>query len=219
MKVKICGLTRVEDALAAIEAGADMLGFNFYRKSRRALRPSLCRRILRELHGHRNGVLMVGVFVNSTVSEINRIMSSCGLDLAQLHGDEPPETLVALEGRAFKAVRPQSSAQAERAVHRYSNLGPEMGPALLLDAHQPGRYGGTGNLADWTLAKQVAGDAAVMLAGGLTPMNVRSALNQVMPWGVDVASGVESAPGYKNPKKIQEFVRVVRSFEREVVEE
>lgn len=216
-KVKICGLMTLDDARAALETGADMLGFNFYSGSQRYIEPARCAAITAELRADRGEVLMVGVFVNSSASEIEAIMAECGLDLAQLHGDESPATVAALKGRAFKAVRPRSAAEAEQAARRFAHLGPEDGPALLVDTYRPGRYGGTGELADWGLAENLAGAAPILLAGGLTPQNVRAALAQVKPWGTDVASGVESGPGRKSARKMQAFVQGVRSFEREAV--
>lgn len=216
-KVKICGLTRLEDARAALESGADMLGFNFYSGSRRYIDPAHCAAITAELSAARGGILLVGVFVNSSVPEIEAIMAECALDLAQLHGDESPATVAALKGRAFKALRPRSAEEARQAALRFGRFGPADGPALLVDAYRPGRYGGTGELADWGLAKNLAGEAPVLLAGGLTPRNVRAALAQVGPWGTDVASGVESEPGRKSVLKMQAFIQAVRSFEREAV--
>lgn len=216
-KVKICGLLTLDDARAALEAGADMMGFNFYSGSQRYIEPARCAAIVVELGGDLGGALRVGVFVNSSVSEIKAIMAECSLDLAQLHGDESPTTVAALKGTAFKALRPKSLAQAQQAARRFGHLGPRDGPALLIDAYRPGRYGGTGELADWGLAENLAGNAQILLAGGLTPQNVRAALAQVKPWGTDVASGVESGLGRKDPRKMQDFVQAVRSFEREAV--
>lgn len=217
MKIKICGLTSLQDAIGAIEAGADLLGFNFYRGSQRYLEPARCAEITADPLVSRGEVLKVGVFVDATALEIEDVMRECGLDLAQLHGDETPATLETLAGRAFKAIRPRTAREVERAVRRYGKTAPRTGPALLVDAHRPGRYGGTGELADWGLAGKVAAQEPILLAGGLTPENVRSALTRVRPWGVDVASGVEVAPGKKDREKMELFVRAARSWQREVV--
>jgi phosphoribosylanthranilate isomerase len=146
-------------------------------------------------------VKLVGVFVNSTVDEIKDILETCSLDFAQLHGDETSEMLNALDGKAFKAFR---GIPAE--VNGFSRSEP---PALLVDASVKGAYGGTGVTADWSAAAELAKQYPLLLAGGLTPENVADAVRQVDPWGVDVASGVESAPGEKDPIKMKAFVRAV----------
>jgi phosphoribosylanthranilate isomerase len=210
MKVKMCGLTRLEDTLAVIEAGADLLGFNFYPKSRRYIAPQDCAAFLPEVREYalrqRGGaVTLVGVFVNAPLAEIMATLDECGLHLAQLHGDEPPEYLEALGGRAFKALRPDSLQALERDLYRYRPGA--AAPAFLLDACQPGVYGGSGQVADWGLAAGVARRLPILLAGGLTPDNVAAAIDQVSPWGVDVASGVESSPGRKDLHKMRAFIR------------
>lgn len=218
MKVKICGLTNLEDAQAAAEAGADMLGFNFYPGSPRYIEPDRCAEITATLRAQRVVALMIGVFVNAPAPSITKILQECGLDLAQLHGDELPATLELLEGRAFKAIRPQTAGEAESAARRYAHLGLKDGPALLVDAYQDGQYGGTGSVADWGLAKTLAAKAPILLAGGLTPDNVGAALAQVRPWGADVASGIESRPGQKDLRMLEDFVQAVRNFEHENVQ-
>ncbi len=215
MKVKICGLTNLEDAFAAVEAGTDMLGFNFYPDSPRYIEPGRCEQITAALRKQHVTALTVGVFVNEPASDIARILQKCGLDLAQLHGDEPPAILEELEGRAFKAIRPQTAAQADAAVRRYAHIPHGSGPALLVDAYRPGQYGGTGEVGDWSLVGSIAADTPILLAGGLTPDNVSAAVAMVRPWGADVASGVESRPGKKDRHKLEAFVRAVRNFERE----
>ncbi len=211
--VKVCGVKTLDDALAAAEAGADMLGFNFYPPSPRYVDRSTCAALIGALRDR--GLLMttVGVFVNASVENIAAIMEECGLDLAQLSGDEPPELAAALGARAFKAVRPQTVDEARAALDRYSRR--DSPPALLIDAYRRGAYGGTGQICDWTIARALAETAPILLAGGLRPDNVIDALRQAQPWGVDVASGVESEPGRKAPAKITAFVRAVRQFEQE----
>jgi phosphoribosylanthranilate isomerase len=343
MRVKICGLTNLDDALAAIEAGADMLGFIFYAKSPRAITPDACAKIISTLQ---SPITIVGLFVNEPPGYIAGVLQHCGLDLAQLHGDETVETVAALQGRAYKAFRgpgerhaefaaaripspPRPLSQRERgsafpspkgrgargegneemaalqplppgplshrergsefpspigrgvrgeeneemaarkpsppgplsqrergsafpsptgrgtrgegneemAARKPSPAGPlsqrergsafpsptgrgargegNEGPAFLLDAHVPGSYGGTGQTADWAAARKIARHYPILLAGGLTPENVADAIAQVQPWGVDVSSGVERAPGRKDHVKVRSFVeRAKRAGEK-----
>ncbi len=209
--VKICGLTTPEDALAAVEAGADMLGFNFYPPSPRYVALEDCARIVSVLP---KGVTLVGVFVNAPVEQITEILDSCGLHLAQLSGDESPAILRALGGRAFKALRPANRAALEQALLEYSPR--PQPPAYLIDAFVKNQYGGTGQAADWSLAHLVARRMPILLAGGLTPENVALAIQQVRPWGVDVASGIEAAPGRKDRQKMLTFIQAVRQAEASV---
>jgi phosphoribosylanthranilate isomerase len=213
LHVKICGITTLEDAQAAIQCGADMLGFNFYPPSPRAIAPRQCARLVADLAGFRtSGLMLVGVFVNASPATIAAILADCDLDLAQLSGDEPPESLQALAGRAYKALRPRNLQDARRQVAHYTACPPtptDM-PIILLDASQPGAFGGTGKTIDWALARQIARQHILLLAGGLAPHNVAAAVRQVHPWGVDVASGVESCPGRKDPEKMAAFVAAAR---------
>jgi len=215
MSVKICGITTLEDALAAIEAGADMLGFNFYEPSPRYISSPDCARIATALRDRGASVATVGVFVNKPPEEVASILDSCGLDLAQLSGDEGPEHLDALGerypgiGRAFKGIRPSTLAQAQADAGRYARR--TKPPSLLVDAHSPGKYGGAGQTGDWSLARALASEYQLLLAGGLRPENVAEAIAQVRPWGVDVASGVESSPGRKDADKMAAFVQAARS--------
>jgi len=340
-KIKICGITNLPDALAAIHAGADYLGFNFYAKSPRYIEPSACAEITSILKREHPLVKLVGVFVNPSVSEAKDILRLCWLDLAQLHGDETPEMLAAFNGKAFKALRlslsesahpflnPLSTSAAESAhplssvelsvaesvhpfvnplstsaaesvhpfvnplstsaaesvhpfvnplstsaaesvhppssvelsvaesVHPFVNplstsaaesahppssvelsvaesVHPFVNPlstsaaesahpfvnplstsvdspTLLIDAAVKGFYGGSGIPADWRAAAEIARRHKIFLAGGLTPENVFAAIEQVHPWGVDVASGVESAPGVKDAAKISAFIKAART--------
>ncbi len=204
IQVKICGLTSYEDAIAAIEAGADLLGFNFYPPSPRSITPDTCRQIVTALGPCTAQVQLVGVFVNRPVEEVEAILDFCGLDLAQLHGDEAPEDVMALNGKAYKALRPRDRQELEKAIERYpSRLDC---PAFLIDAYRPGLYGGTGQLGDWSTAQVLASQMPILLAGGLTPENVATAIDQIHPWGVDVASGVESTPGKKDPARLTAFI-------------
>jgi phosphoribosylanthranilate isomerase len=200
-KIKICGIKTVDAALAAMDAGADLIGFNFYPKSPRYIDVGICRDIMSVMrkYGH---VTYVGVFVNASVEEIRATIETCGLSLAQLHGDETPEMLKALDGKAFKAFR---GVPAD--VNGFAS---SESPALLVDAAVKGMYGGSGVTADWSGAAQLAKKYPLLLAGGLTPENVAEAVGQVRPWGVDVASGVESTPGKKDPSKMKMFVKAIR---------
>jgi phosphoribosylanthranilate isomerase len=203
--VKVCGLTSLDDALAAVEAGADMLGFNFYERSPRYVSPVACARIQAGLQAQGVRVTTVGVFVNAGEETIRTIMAGCNLDLAQLHGDEAPELLRALGDRAYKAIRPADLGAARELAARYVTPGSSWSPVLLVDAARAGHYGGTGQVADWDLARALAREP-ILLAGGLCPENVADAIRQVRPWGVDVASGVESAPGKKDRARMVAFV-------------
>jgi phosphoribosylanthranilate isomerase len=203
--IKICGIKTLKDALAAIEAGADYLGFNFYPKSPRFIEKSVCAEITSILKREHPQVKLVGVFVNAPVAEIKDILQTCSLDLAQLHGDETPEHFAQLAPRAFRAFRgiPESNAGYER----------DEAPAMLIDAAVQGIYGGSGVTADWSAAAELAQKYPLFLAGGLTPENVAAAVDRVKPWGVDVASGVESAPGEKDAEKMVQFVKEVKRVE------
>jgi phosphoribosylanthranilate isomerase len=200
-KIKICGIKTVTDALAAMDAGADLIGFNFYPKSSRYIGVGRCSDIMSVMrrYGH---ITYVGVFVNASVEEIRATMEACGLGLAQLHGDETAVMLNKLDGKAFKAFRGIPENLNGFASHDV--------PAFLVDASVKGAYGGTGVTADWNGAAELAKKYPLLLAGGLTPENVADAVRQVRPWGVDVASGVESAPGEKDPNKMMAFVQAVR---------
>jgi phosphoribosylanthranilate isomerase len=209
VKVKICGITSIDDARDAIAAGADLLGFNFYPKSSRYLAPEQARDIaahLRRSDGSRP--LLVGVFVNSPLEEMRSILEIAQIDLAQLHGDEPVHMLEQLNGRGFKALRPTSEMEAQIDAEWFAPYGPNA-PVLLVDAYRKEQYGGTGQTADWTIATRLAQRYPILLAGGLTPENVAEAVRQVRPWGVDVASGVEVAPGRKDAAKMRAFVERV----------
>ena len=201
--IKICGIKTLKDALAAIDAGADYLGFNFYPKGVRFIEKEICAEITSVLKKEHPQIKLVGVFVNSSVDEMKNILETCSLDLAQLHGDETPKIFSQLAPRAFKAFRgiPTDITGYER-----NDV-----PALLVDAAVKGVYGGSGVTADWSAAAELAKKYPLLLAGGLTPENVADAVRQVQPWGGDVASGVESEPGKKDASKMKAFVQAVRN--------
>jgi phosphoribosylanthranilate isomerase len=200
--IKICGITSLEDGLAAIEAGADYLGFNFYPPSPRSITPEACTQITAVLREKYPQVQLVGVFVNMHVDQVKTIMTDCALRMAQFHGDESPGMLASLSGRAFKAFRgvPVDVTGYARGE----------APALLIDASVKDAYGGTGLTADWVAAASLAKRFPLLLAGGLTPENVGEAIRQVQPWGVDTASGVESSPGKKDAGRMKAFVLAVQ---------
>jgi phosphoribosylanthranilate isomerase len=230
VKVKVCGLTNAADARAAMTAGADLLGFILVPQSPRHVTPEQVRDILataeppapgRRVKAEQSRVLTVGVFVNESPETVAQVLSFCGLDLAQLHGEEPPATLgldgsrAAMRVRAYKALRPRALEEARDLARRYA-LPPRLRdggrlPAFLLDAYHPQRRGGTGLTGDWYLAALLAGQYPLMLAGGLTPANVTQAVRSVRPWGVDVAGGVEASPGQKDHAALRAFVAAVKA--------
>lgn len=196
VKVKICGITSLEDARQAVAAGADALGFVFYPPSPRCVDPVAAHAIIAELPPF---VTCVGLFVNEPPERVLEMVLSCGLDAIQLHGDEPPGQCHYPPYRVIKALRIARYEPAEIDGYQVS--------ALLLDALVPGEYGGTGQLGDWPLAARIAEERTVILAGGLTPDNIAAAVQTVRPYAVDVSSGVESRPGRKDPRKVAEFIR------------
>ena len=195
----------MNDALAAIDAGADYLGFNFYPKSVRFVEKQTCADITSVLKKEHPHIRLVGVFVNSSVEDVKDILDTCSLDLAQLHGDETSEMLNQLNGKAFKAFRGVADVETDKRMIADS------APAFLIDASVKGVYGGSGVTADWNGAAELAKKYPLLLAGGLTPENVAEAIGRVKPWGVDVASGVESAPGEKDADLMVKFVKAVRA--------
>lgn len=216
-QVKICGITRLEDALVAVEAGADMLGFNFHPRSPRSVAPEQAAQMVGAVRSQlRAGraVRMVGVFVNLPLEEVRAIVATASLDYAQLHGDEPAEYLEELAGIAFRVVRPRTLDEALRGAASFSPLAPqdEGAPSLLLDAYSKSAFGGTGERTDWAWAAQVAQvTPRLLLAGGITAENVAEAIRAVGLWGVDVASGVEASPGIKDHDLVRAFVHNAKS--------
>jgi phosphoribosylanthranilate isomerase len=197
---KICGITRSEDAELAAELGAWAIGFNFWPGSKRRCDPAIAAGIARAL---RRKVEPVGVFVNPTLDEVAQLTESVGLTYVQLHGDEGPAFCAAVVqrtgARVIKAVRIGSGADIRDAERFHTDF-------HLLDAAAGKAYGGTGRTWDWTLASQRHSRIPVILSGGLTPENVADGVAAVRPWGVDVASGVESAPGIKDHAKVEAFI-------------
>jgi phosphoribosylanthranilate isomerase len=193
--VKICGLTRVQDAELAAALGARALGFVFWPESPRAVTAANARKLVERLPPN---VKKVGVFVNEPIERVRDIVDEVGLDFAQLHGDESPEYCQQLGRKVIKAVGTQVNGDATFAAFDSSVL-------LLVDAHDPAARGGTGRTVDWDAARAVAAERPTILAGGLNAANVRLAIRSVRPYGIDVSSGVESAPGIKDPAKLRSF--------------
>jgi phosphoribosylanthranilate isomerase len=206
--VKVCGITNLEDALAALEAGADMLGFNFYARSPRHIEPADARRIVERMP---DGVACVGVFVNeSSPDDVLRIARESGVSAVQLHGDETPEFCRALgEFTTIKALRVGKGYGVESASVFETD-------AILLDAYAPDAFGGTGHTFDWALARATREVVLkLFLAGGLKPENVSAAIEAVGPYAVDVCSGVETSPGRKSHALMRDFVAAVRASDNE----
>ncbi len=210
MIVKICGIKTLEAALAAADCGADMLGFNFYPSSLRCISLENCASIVDQLRAHYPSLITVGVFVNQDPQQVLAAIEFCGLDLVQLSGDEPAQDLALMNGRAFKSVRPRTLQEADEALVDFARRQP---PALLVDAHVKGAYGGTGKTGNWAVARSLGAQVPLLLAGGLAPDNVAQAISQVSPWGVDVASGVETSPGIKDSAKIAAFIVAAKSIQ------
>jgi len=211
--VKVCGITRPEDGLLAAEAGADAVGFVFYPMSPRRVDSKRAAAIARELPPF---VARVGVFVDATREEMARTADVVGLDLLQLHGDEPPEALKNLPRRALKAVRVGKGFTPEDALRYRAAAGVVVDTRLVGETVMPG---GTGTPFDWKLVRGLRDQVGfLMLAGGLTPDNVAEAITEVRPHAVDVSSGVERLPARKEPERVKAFVEAVRAVEREGVE-
>jgi phosphoribosylanthranilate isomerase len=202
VRVKVCGITNLEDALASVDAGAHALGFNFYRRSPRYVEPARAREIVERLS---TDVLCVGVFVNEECEAVARIVEESGMGAAQLHGDESPAYCEALKGlRLIKALRVGEGFAPEQATEYEAE-------SILLDSFSTAARGGTGHTFDWSLARRTRELVPkLFLAGGLTPENVAEAISSVEPYAVDVCSGVESRPGVKNNDRVREFFAAVR---------
>jgi phosphoribosylanthranilate isomerase len=188
MMVKICGITRQEDAAAAVAHGASAIGFIFWPNSPRFIDPYRARTIARTLPPF---VSTVGVFVNQPREFINGVASLVPLSVVQLHGDESPSFAGALSRPVLKAITRRESASAWPGK-----------VLLLVDVHDPVQRGGTGQVVDWTMAAAVARERRIVLAGGLSPDNVADAVAAVQPWGIDVSSGVERSPGIKDERRM-----------------
>ena len=197
VKVKVCGMTSLKDALVAVEGGADAVGFIFYKKSPRSVTMKTVREIVLELPPF---VDTVGVFVDETAEQINKIADYCNLDIIQLHGDESPTFCKKIRRKVIKAFRIKDM-QSVKKLSSFQVSG------FLLDTFSENLHGGTGKVFDWNLALPAKKFGPVIMAGGLTPNNVQQAVRQIRPYGVDVCSGVESEPGIKDHKKVRAFLK------------
>jgi len=200
VKVKICGLTNYDDAMAAVDMGADLLGFNFYSKSPRFVPLQKARKIINKLPGF---IDVAGVFVNAPLKHIRDTIDCCLLNWVQLHGDEPPEfcrEFLSLDVKTMKAIRVKEQTDIER-TNDYST------DAILLDAFDPKKYGGTGLTFDWNIIGHIR--KRVFLAGGINPDNAVAAV-KLGVYGIDVCSGIESEPGKKDHKKMKELFHNIR---------
>ena len=215
MHVKICGLTNLSDARVAVEVGADLLGFNFYKPSPRFVEPEQAAYIIVALRDEfpQHEFHCVGVFVNCAREETLRIQQQCQLDGLQLHGDETVDDVRVLGEAAFKALRPKSAAEVEKWLNAFAREAVSVTPRFLVDSSHPSLYGGTGATGNWTIARDIAARYPILLAGGLTAENVSDAIRAVRPWGVDAASGVERAPGLKDAAKVRQFVAQAKRAE------
>ena len=202
IKVKICGTTSLKDAFLAVESGADAIGFIFYKMSPRNISQKEAKEIILQLPPF---IETVGVFVNETSDKINRIAEQCKLNSIQLHGEESPALCRRVKRKVIKAFRVKN-ADSLKSVASYDVSG------FLLDSYNDGSKGGSGQVFDWNLALRVKKQGPVILAGGLNPYNIFTAIHRVKPYGVDVCSGVEKSPGIKDHEKIREFIKSVRRF-------
>ncbi len=201
MKIKICGITNLEDALAAVDFGVDALGFVFYNRSPRCITPEKAREITCKLPPY---VSTVGVFVNEKPAKIKKIMETANLKILQLHGDEPPvecdqwvPTIKAFRVKEFTDLNP---------LEEYKNVS-----AYLLDTFSPSNFGGTGQIFNWDIALEAKKFGRIVLSGGLTPKNVEMAVKWVKPYAVDVSSGVELEKGIKDHQKMKDFIDSARA--------
>jgi phosphoribosylanthranilate isomerase len=197
VKVKICGITNYQDALAAMDMGADLLGFNFYPKSPRYITPEKAEEIINKLPGF---IDIAGVFVNATIEKINDTVNTCQLDWIQLHGDEDPEFCRLFQShnvKIMKAIRVKNQTDIDNAEIFFTD-------AILLDAFDPQKYGGTGLTFDWNIIGHIG--KRVFLAGGINPDNAAKAVDLGV-YGIDVCSGIESEPGKKDHKKMKELFK------------
>lgn len=201
VRSKICGITRIEDALAAIDAGADAIGFVFYAKSPRAVSVEQARAIIAALPPF---ITTVGLFVNVSRCELTEMLEVVPLDLLQFHGDEAPEDCDGYHRPYIKALRVQAGDDIAASCRAYSRAS-----GILLDTYVAGVPGGTGEAFDWSLIPHEL-SKPIILAGGLTPDNVAQAIAQVRPYAVDVSGGVEVSKGIKDHDKIRAFMRAVQ---------
>jgi phosphoribosylanthranilate isomerase len=205
VRIKICGITNLEDALLAADLGADALGFIFYPKSPRYVAPEAAKEIIAHLPPF---VTSVGVFVDEEMAAVSELVEQVGLDWIQVHGQESPDYCRSLGRRAIKGFRIKDASSL-------MELEPFQGAvqAFLLDTYKTGQVGGTGETFDWRLAQQAKKYGRIILAGGLTRENVAQAIKVAQPQAVDTASGTEAEPGKKDPEKLKTFFKTIRTVE------
>jgi phosphoribosylanthranilate isomerase len=201
VRVKICGLTRIEDVRSAVNAGADALGLVFTPRSKRFIEPRLAAELAAEMPAF---VARVGLFMDQDAQEVENVLRQVPLSLLQFHGSEPPAFCARFGRPWIKAVSMATQDSVRQAEARYADAA-----ALLLDSHAVGGAGGTGQVFDWSLISSTS--RPLVLAGGLHPGNVRAAVQAVRPWAVDVSSGVEDRPGIKNAEKVKQFINEAKS--------
>ena len=205
MRIKICGITNKEDALNAVSLGADALGFIFYDKSPRAVHPDTVEEIVMNLPPF---ITLVGVFVNETKETIQAVSRQCKLNLIQLHGNEPPSFCQSLEKRVIKAIKVKEDNDIQQIRNYQGSVS-----SILLDTKVDQQEGGTGITFDWGLAlKAKEYDIPIILAGGINQTNIEKAIQLVNPYGLDISSGVEAAPGKKEYSKLQDIFKIARKY-------
>ena len=202
VRVKICGITHIDDAMAAIDFGADALGFVFFKGSPRYVSPEQSASIITKLPPF---ISTVGVFVDEPLKEVEKIVTATCLDIIQLHGEETPEAC-RVSRRVVKAIRVKSINSLEPLKHFHDKVS-----AFLLDAYAPDALGGTGLKFNWDIAIEAKQFGRIILAGGLTPDNIQQAIRHVRPYGVDVSSGVEATKGRKDYKKLKLFIEKAKT--------
>ncbi len=206
VRVKICGITNLEDALSAVDSGADALGFVFYKKSPRYITPEKARSIIALTPSF---TTTIGVFANDSQQQVQEIIALTGIDVIQLHGDETPD-MCQYSRRVVKAIRVKTLQSLEPLKQYQDSI-----TAFLLDTYTPEGLGGTGQIFNWDIAVEAKQFGTIILAGGLTPNNVANAVKRVRPYGVDVSSGVEAKKGKKDHKKMKRFIEQAKSASKD----
>jgi len=204
--IKICGITNIDDALTAVDAGATAIGLNFFKQSKRYISPEQAKIIAEQV---RRKIAIVGIFVNEPIDAVKTIAAYVKLHYCQFHGDEPP-LYVNKFSNAIKSFRIDDTHQAIQFSDYHCS-------AFLLDTYTDGEYGGTGKTFNWLLAREANEFGKIIIAGGLTDENVRRAIETAQPWGVDVSSGVELSPGKKDKEKVFRFVQYAREAFQELL--
>lgn len=216
-RIKICGIKEESHAIAITKAGADFIGLVFA-PSPRQITTHYAKKIIELLRRRKNATEVVGVFVNTEVGKVKRTADFCGLDWVQLSGDEPWEFCRELDRPVIKAIRVSRNYKPEKIIKDLSygeKLLAKQKHLFLIDSNSPDRFGGTGRPFNWNLARPIAEKFPVIIAGGLTPENVREAIHVIHPWGVDVSTGVETR-GIKDMDKIIKFINAVKNIDKEI---